>query len=122
MQMEPQGEGLRVGGLDQVLTANILTAFGHIQAATVDGVESLLPAVMRHIKPMRAGSFLTVDLHRGWATSKSLRLQFAAVEIANHQRRMRGGGAGGVMPFGWAGKIGATVHDQPVAADRQLHR
>ncbi len=115
-------ERLRFGRFDQILATHILAAFGHIEAAAVERIEGLLPAVVGDVQPMRAGGLLTVHLNIDGAAAKALWLEFAAVEIADHQGGMGGGGAGGVVPLRRTGQEGAAVDDHPVAADRQFHR
>jgi len=95
MQMEAQCERLRFRGLDQILAADVLAAFGHVEAAAVHGVEWFLPAVMRDVQPMRAGGLLPVDLHHDGSTAKAIGFQFTAVQVTDHQRGVRGRGACG---------------------------
>src|ERR1700733_11613359 len=116
VQMEPQGEWLRGWGFHRILAAHVLPAFREVQAPAMHRAEQLLPAVVAGLQPMRAVCFLALHLYHAGATAEALRLQLGGADISDHQRGMRGGGAGRVAPRRIAGGKRTAVHDHPVAA------
>ena len=120
--MKPQGEWLRRRCLDDILAADVLATFSHIQPAPMHRAERLEPSVMARLQPLRAIRLLTLRLHGLRAAAKSVGLEFRRIDVGDHQRGMGRGGTYGVVPLGRSGGKCTAIHDQPVPAHGHLHR
>ena len=92
--------GLRRRSLDHVFAADVVTAFGKVQAAAVNGAERLGIAVMARLQPMCAIGFLTLGLDPFRLAADAARLQFGGVGIGDGEGGVGGGGPGRVAPLG----------------------
>ncbi len=122
VEVEADDEGLGVGGFDGVFAADVLAAFGHVDAAAVDGAEGDAPAVVAGVQPVGAVGFLARDLDVFRAAAEAFGAEFGGAGFGDDQGGVGGGGAAGLAPFGAGAGGGAAVDDEALAADRELER
>ena len=122
VQVEAYHEGLRIGRLHRVLAADVLAAFGDVDAPPMDCAKRQLPAVVAGVQPVRAVGLLAGHLDMLGPAAQPVGSQLGRTGIGDHQGGVGGGGAAGVMPLRPGAGRGTAIDDQPFAPDRQLER
>ena len=120
MQVEAHHEGLRVGRLYRVFAADVLAAFGDVDAPAVDRAERAAPAVVAGVQPMRRARFLARHLDVLGPMAEPFWAQRRRAGFGDHQGGMRRRRPAGIAPFRPGAWRGAAIDDQPLAPDRQL--